>query len=292
VLTEQEQARERVRLWYVAATRARDLLVLPRHTATLPDKSWARTVDLDLPSLPAIDPVGLGDAKPRVADVSENLQTRAIFIAEAERIAKAERKITWHRPSRSEAVESEALAPLPIFTDTETVDKAPEVERLDVAGGTTRGTILHKLMEEVLTGETSDDTKVLTQRATELLSQLGVAPSADPKLGISPTELAETIIRTFHLSEIAALRPYLMPEVTVFGCESDETTETLVSGIADAIARDANDGIEAIVDWKSDVEMSAEKLAAYRAQLGEYRKQTGAERALLVLMTAGKILNV
>jgi hypothetical protein len=37
--------------------------------------------------------------------------------------------------------------------------------------------------------------------------------------------------------------------------------------------------------------MSADKLAAYRTQLGDYRKQTGAKRALLVLMTAGKILN-
>ena len=125
-LNEQEQARERVRLWYVAATRARDLLVLPRHAATLPDKSWARTVDLDLSSLPALDPVRLGDAKPRVADAAENSQTQAIFAAEAERIAKAERKITWHRPSRSEAEKTEAPPPLPIFTDPEAVDKTNE----------------------------------------------------------------------------------------------------------------------------------------------------------------------
>ena len=52
-----------------------------------------------------------------------------------------------------------------------------------------------------------------------------------------------------------------------------------------------NQKIEVIIDWKSDVEMSTETLAAYRRQLGDYRKQTGAERALLVLMTAGKILN-
>ena len=99
-LIDQEQARERVRLWYVAATRARDLLVLPRHTAALSDKSWARTVDLDLPSLPALDLDRIGAAKPRMADTTENSQTRAIFASEAERIAKAERKITWHRPSR------------------------------------------------------------------------------------------------------------------------------------------------------------------------------------------------
>ena len=40
---ETELAREHVRLWYVAATRARDLLVLPRHSAKLSDNSWART---------------------------------------------------------------------------------------------------------------------------------------------------------------------------------------------------------------------------------------------------------
>ena len=57
---ETELARERVRLWYVAATRARDLLVLPRHTAKLSDKSWARIVDLDIAALPAIDPADLG----------------------------------------------------------------------------------------------------------------------------------------------------------------------------------------------------------------------------------------
>ena len=92
----------------VAATRARDLLVLPRHAATLPDKSWARTVDLDLPSLPALDLDQIGDAKPRIADATENLQTRAIFVAEAERISKAERKITWQRPSRGETEKTDA----------------------------------------------------------------------------------------------------------------------------------------------------------------------------------------
>ena len=56
IWNERELARERVRLWYVAATPARDLLVLPRHAATLADNSWARVVDLGFSSLPAISP--------------------------------------------------------------------------------------------------------------------------------------------------------------------------------------------------------------------------------------------
>ena len=291
-LSEQEQARERVRLWYVTATRARDLLVLPRHSASLPDKSWAQTVDLDLPSLPALDPVQLGDAKPRMADATENSQTQAIFAAEAERIAKAERKITWKRPSRGEAEKSEAPPPVPIFTDPQAADKPNEIERPDVAGSATRGTILHKLMEEVLTGETLDDEKTLVQRATELLSHLGISPSADPKLGISPTELSETIMRTLRLPEIVTLRPRLVPEHTVYGHLTDTDGDVLVSGIADAVAGSDSGQIEAVIDWKSDVVMDAAKQNIYQGQLEAYCKHTGAARALLVLMTLGKVIEL
>jgi exodeoxyribonuclease-5 len=46
-----EDGRERVRLWYVATTRARDLLILPRHSVELSDKSWAKIVDLQMDKL-------------------------------------------------------------------------------------------------------------------------------------------------------------------------------------------------------------------------------------------------
>jgi hypothetical protein len=95
-------------------------------------------------------------------------------------------------------------------------------------------------------------------------------------------------LRTLNLPEIAALRPRLVPELTIFGRKSEGTAETLVSGIADAVARGGDDRIEAIIDWKSDVEMNADKLAAYRTQLADYRTQTGAKYALLVLTTLRK----
>jgi ATP-dependent exoDNAse (exonuclease V) beta subunit len=285
---EMELARERVRLWYVAATRARDLLVLPRHTAKLSDKAWARIVDLDIAALPAINPADLGAEMAPPAALAENTQTRVLFADEAKRISEAATTIQWHRPSLHEA-DAPPSEPIPVFSDPESVEEAVPV--MEIAGSATRGIILHKLMEEVLTGETQDVAAKLERRATELLVQLGREPSADPKVGIASKELATTIVRTLNLPEIAALRPRLVPEHTIFGRESEAKTETLVSGIADAVARDMNDKIEVIIDWKSDVEMNAGKLAAYRTQLGDYRKQTGAERALLVLMTAGQVLN-
>jgi len=285
---EAEHARERVRLWYVAATRARDLLVLPRHVAELSDKSWARIVDLGIAALPAINPAELGSETSPPPPPSENTQTSAMFSDEAKRISDAAITIRWHRPSLHEDDVLQS-APILVFSDPESVEADHQV--IEITGSATRGTILHKLMEEVLSGETQDAVGELERRATELLAQLGKAPSDNPKFGIAPKELASTIVRTLNLAEIAVLRPRLIPEQTIFGSEKDGSTETLISGVADAVARDANDRIETIIDWKSDVEMNDGKLKAYRTQLDDYRKQTGAKRALLVLMTTGEVLN-
>jgi hypothetical protein len=48
----------------------------------------------------------------------------------------------------------------------------------------------------------------------------------------------------------------------------------IVSGVADAIAYDANGRIEIIVDWKSDIEIDHNRLKAYRGQLDAYRRET------------------
>lgn len=288
--SETELARERVRLWYVAATRAGDLLVLPRHSAKLSDKSWARIVDLGLAALPAVNPADLGAEMSPTAAPADNTQTRVLFADEAKKISDTAITIRWHRPSLHEA-DAPPSEPVPVFSEPESVEAAVPV--IEIAGSATRGTILHKLMEEVLTGETQDTTIELERRATELLAQLGREPSSDPKIDTSPTELASTVTRTLNLPEITALRPRLVPEQTVFGHEGTETVETLVSGIADAIARDESNKIEIIVDWKSDVEMSAAKYTEYKAQLGAYRKQTNAKRGTVgMLMTQGSIMKV
>jgi len=145
-------------------------------------------------------------------------------------------------------------------------------------------------MEEVLSSETADTSVALERRASELLEQLGIKPAADPKTGISPTELAATVVRIFNLPEIASLRPRLVAEHTVYGRQADGASEILLSGIADAVAGDGRDQIDVIVDWKSDVEMTAEKLATYCGQLDAYARNTGAKTALLVLMTMGTVV--
>jgi hypothetical protein len=66
----------------------------------------------------------------------------------------------------------------------------------------------------------------------------------------------------------------------------------LVSGIADAVAPGGEGEIEVVVDWKSDVDVDDKTLTTYRGQIGAYHTQTGAKRALLVLMTPGRVVEI
>ena len=130
------------------------------------------------------------------------------------------------------------------------------------------------------------------RRTLELLGQLGVKPVDDPNAGISPAEIAGTVVRTLSLPEIARLGSRLVPEYSVFGGRINADGEVLVSGIADAIAPDGQGGIDAVIDWKSDVNPSTEAINHYRKQIDEYRRNIAAKRALLVFMTSGKVIEV
>ncbi|GEC15447.1 UvrD-helicase domain-containing protein [Nitrobacter winogradskyi] len=282
-----ESTRERVRLWYVATTRARDLLILPRHSAKLSDESWIHIVDLGLEQLPALDASSIGAPGPAPARSGQNLQTREIFAAEAAKIIADRKTVTWRRPSRAELDlrESDDLEPA---VTSEAVELPPSV----IVGSSTRGVILHKLIEEILTGETEDTPEQVEVRAGELLKQLGLEAAQDPHGGVSPAELSATVMRTLALPEIKDLRHRLVAELPVFASSITGDGETLISGLADAVALDEHGAIDVVIDWKSDVAPDIAALDHYRQQIGDYRKQTKAKRALVVLMTSGKVIEV
>jgi len=286
-MNETEQTRERVRLWYVAATRARDLLVLPRLT-TLPKDCWATLVDLDVAALPAIAPEELGARGTRPVKMETNAQTEAIFTDEAGRIFKARGKVAWRQPSRREIDDAEPAAPEAKIDRALEVETA-EVEAPEVVGSTRRGVILHKLMEEVIAGETVDDLAALEARAAEMKSQLAIGPAADPQA----SELAATVLRTLALPAVHQLRPRLVAELPLFGSfRADDGEEILTSGQADAVAFDEAGAVEIVLDWKSDVDPPPSAINHYRQQLGDYRRLTRAKKALLVFMTPGTVVEV
>ena len=161
-----------------------------------------------------------------------------------------------------------------------------------VRGGRERGLVLHKLMEEVLTGETPDDLASLTVRSEQLIRQLGLAPSSDPADGLSPQELAGTVVRTLALSEVATVRARLVPECPIHASTPEGAAERIVSGIADALAVEADTSVSLAIDWKSDVDPALAVIEHYRAQLSEYLSATGAARGLIILMTTGRVVKV
>ena len=289
-----ELDRERIRLWYVAATRARELLVLPRLDVTPSKSAWIGLVDLSLVDLPGLDvshlPAGLAAA----GASADNTQTRASFAEEAEAINAAQARLTWLTPSRDENAAGTVLRDeeTSLWTGSSD-DPGPALETAAlVQGGRERGLILHKLMEEVLTGEVQEAEAALTKRAGELIRALGKAPAADAATGLSALELAACVTRTLALPEVKALRPELVAEFPVYSVQMSDGVEIATVGIVDALTLTAEGRPAVIVDWKSDVTPTAEKLDHYRAQVRAYLDMTGAERGLIVLMTPGGVIPV
>ena len=292
----EELDRERIRLWYVAATRARELLVLPRLDATPSKSAWIGLVDLSLADLPGLDvshlPAGLAAAGAGAG--AGNTQTRASFAAEAEAIAAAHTRLTWLAPSRDENAAGTVLREEEAALWTGSADdQPPELEAaVLVQGGRERGLILHKLMEEVLTGETQEEEAALTERASHLIRSLGQSPVTDPATGLSAQELAACVARALALPDIASLRPGLLAEFPVYSAQAADGVETATAGIADALTLTAEGRPAVVVDWKSDVTPAPGTIDHYRAQVRTYLDMTGAERGLIVLMTPGTVIPV
>ena len=289
-----ELDRERVRLWYVAATRARELLVLPRLDASPSKSAWISLLDLSLGDLPALDVAHLPLEMGAVAAGEGNQQTRESFAVEAAAIAERHRRLTWLAPSRDESSVGPVLTSEAVEIWAARDERKPddEAKRPSIQGGRERGLILHKLLEEVLTGETAPDSAALTDRARSLIAALGWPAVEDPSQGLSPAELVGCVSRTLALPEIAELRPVLSPELPVYASTFLNEVEQASAGIVDAIGWAPDGTPQVVIDWKSDVQPTPETVDHYRAQVRAYLDMTGTTRGLIVLVTTGEIIAV
>jgi ATP-dependent exoDNAse (exonuclease V) beta subunit len=289
-----ELDRERIRLWYVAATRARELLVLPRLDAAQSKSAWISLLDLSLADLPALDLAHLPSDIGAKGLGERNDQSRESFAAEAAAIVERQRRLVWLAPSRDESGTGAVLTPeeAEIWATSEASQPDDEVITPNVQGGRERGLILHKLLEEVLTGETADDIASLTERASVLIGAIGKPATDDPAAGLSPDELAGCVTRTLALPEIVELRPTLSPEYPVYATAEIDGGEQATAGITDATSFGPDGTPRVVIDWKSDVQPTPETTDHYRAQVRNYLDMTGTERGLIVLVTSGQVLPV
>jgi len=239
---------------------------------------------------------------PELPDVvePENTQDEATWRSEAAAIAAARRTIVWRSPSRHEM--PLGAAPPPdrdeIFADAVALSERLPLEpdsatgASTIRGGRERGLVVHKLLEEVLTGETADRAEALEIRARALLGQLGISEAARPEDGPHASELAATTLRALAIPEIVACRSRLLPEMTVFSAQADGDRTIYVGGIADAVAYQPTGAIDLVVDWKTDVSPSVQQIELYREQLRDYLAATNASEGLLVFVTTGQLVRI
>jgi ATP-dependent exoDNAse (exonuclease V) beta subunit len=272
--------RERERLWYVACTRAREVLIVPN----LPQSSqtsWAKIVDLGHRDLPEVDLSRFDHAAPTPAVDPPNLQTPDIFGAERAAVIDSAVRLTWLRPSDHDADRMSS-------TESIVIDSAdaPEAE-LPVGAGRLRGLLLHKLMEEVLTGELREELAAFAERTRRLIDELSV-DFGDGAVLPDTGEIAETVYRTLRLPDIVTLRPRLIPELPIYAMLTNQTNPTGLAGRVDAVA--VEDGRASVVlDWKSDIAPTENDVRTHAEQLRIYLFATGAPRGALVYMTLGTL---
>ena len=270
---EAEKQDENVRLLYVACTRAMELLVIPDFTWSN-DASWAKLIDFKLDTVPKLD-IGRFPHTPIVPPTPvTNLQSPQVFAEEQSRI-DASPRVRWIKPSDGDPdVITERLS-------SDMGEGDPLRDAVPIEGGRLRGVLLHKLMEELISGELKDDLEVVTCRSLELRDQL--ASISTTSAAIDGGELAATALRTLRLPDVHEYRGRLVAEVPIYACVGDD----LISGRADAIAY--NDDGRIVFDWKSDVAPKQAEFAAYRNQLGQYLRAIGAHRGAIVYMTTGQV---
>jgi CRISPR-associated exonuclease Cas4 len=272
--------RERERLLYVACTRARELLILPE----LPQanqKSWARIIDMKYRDLPMLDLATMSPAPRLLHTDPPNAQTPELFAAERTVIEALSVPLSWIRPSdhdpdRIPMTEAAGVEP----------DDAIEVEA-PTGAGRLRGLLLHKLMEEVLTGELADDVAALARRAGELLAEFVLDAKEGAALP-STDELAATAWRTLQLPEIGAIRGRLVPEWPIYALLESASPRCALAGRIDAVAFDGEKP-DIVVDWKSDLDPSERDMRVHAGQLEDYLRATAARQGALVYMTLGLV---
>ena len=239
---------------------------------------------------------------PDVPDAEEphNAQDELTWRNEAAAIAAARRSIQWRSPSRHEMPHDAAVSAdrHEIFADAVALsEQLPSgADNAEVAGtirgSRERGLVVHKLLEEVLTGETADRGETLENRARVLLAQLGVSEAARPADGPHPSELAATTLRALAIPEIAACRSRLVPEMTIFSAHANADHTIYVGGVVDALARQADGSTDLVIDWKTDVDPDLQQIELYRGQVRDYLDATGAPEGLLVFVTTGQLVHV
>jgi CRISPR-associated exonuclease Cas4 len=272
-----EEDLQRERLWYVACTRARDLLVIPDLPSAGAD-TWIRAVDLQQSVLHEWS----AEAYERDVDVAptpqvENEQTSEQFLDEADLVKSSSPPIYWRIPS-----DHDADRPIEAVVVSAHVDASFEAIET-IGSGSIRGLVLHKLFEELLNAELEANALSCQERAQVLLRQL-IGNARGESVLPDSAEIARTCLKALAHPALTAIRGRLQPEYPVWHSNGTD----YLAGRADAVTGDGN-SLSTVIDWKSDIAPAEQTRVAYQSQLGDYLRASGATRGLIVYASLGEI---
>ena len=275
---ERQQAHERQRMWYVACTRARDLLVVPHLPAARPN-SWFRAVRFDQVNISSLDIAALPARQTAVEAPTVNEQTSDLFAREEQTVMESAPTLRWRRPSLHDAEQTDPIGYVSSGEITSMVERP-------TGAGPLRGSVIHKLIEEIIVGDLSPADAMLRGRAETLVGQLvSFTPGGEPDAPDS-AELSRTVAAALAISDVERLLPYLVPEVAVW---HDVGDGELLAGRADAFVVH-DEQVLGVVDWKSDFAPRPEDKARYVAQISDYVRATGALAGAVVFVTTGEVV--
>lgn len=291
-----EERFERFRLWYVAMTRAKSLLVLPYfENMQSRGESWAELINLKIDTLPKLDLSSLTANRRKAPAQATNKETAEEFAASSETIRRKQvQKVEWITPSKHEW---SPAASSRLSMDELMVAKPDDDPYANIVGGAERGNILHKLMEEILTGELSDAKSEIEARSLQLIEQV-VAKDLRKLPDLFPEELTRCVVDTLALPQIVAIRPRLIPELATAARHDVDGKIKITYGVMDAaeiVQRPDDPGkadINCVVDWKSDLRPTPKTISGYVEQVRKYLETKTIKRGLIVFMSTGKIVEV
>jgi ATP-dependent helicase/nuclease subunit A len=309
------QARDRARalaeehrLLYVAATRARSVLVLPRFFDVRAEERLTKGSgpqgaltgdalfhDADEPTRrtcwievdPEADRSGLEHAF-RLAIAPEALTAP---LPEAARDVLRERKrfherlrAVWSRPDHARAVTSASAT-------KDTVDHRVEARPFDVAAGGEHGrafgVLVHALLEQV-------DWK---RPDVAALAAFARARAATEGFGDGAVREATELVARFLATPLAQRIGAAARVITEMPFVQRREDGSLMEGAIDLVVDEGEKGL-LVVDWKTDAAIGVERMTAYRAQVEVYREALRAAcpgrvvGAMLVSLREGRVVDV
>lgn len=253
---DQAAAAEETRLEYVAATRARELLVIPALEGDRGTAQWtalaAASAEAPVLEIPAIVPTPLSvldDATPIVAVATAAASRRTAALAPS-----------WRQETVSRAAKGQ-VAPTDDDADgaPAAVVAAPHPRRDD---GRAWGRVVHATLEVLGRGATDEAVRA----AAHMAAAREVAADEVAGVAARAVALAHRVAATTEWAPIAtAVRREFEWPLTWH----DAARGALVEGIADVAVRDAA-GHWTVIDWKTDRTLDAERRARYERQVAVY----------------------